>query len=1321
MPSRTPDITRPSGTGGHHQIARLVRRFGIAMGCVVGLTIALTLGALGLKARESQRALDEIRSNEVHKLSALLDFETAFGYRGVIHGVKNYVLRGDEMYLHEAWGSIEAARSAIDEYARAGLLTQRERAELEQLERLVWVNEGFERISGYTLEECLGKTPGEILQSERTNPATVRTMRTAFERGETFRGRILNRSKSGRDYWLDLEIMPELDDDGALTGFIAIESDVTELVEALEDAAALTEQRAWLAAAYERSSDPMAIIDLEGRMRYANPAAYELDAGVGYELRVGGPAILFAPGRSEEHIPGEVLDAVRAGGRFEGHAKLYVEADSSANDRAYRWLDVSASALLDEAGVVNGALVIKRDVTSVVEAEELAELRTEIAEARGRIGETLAGDAPLDERSGDALGVMLEMGRLGVHGSACLFMREESGDGLRLLAGIGSCVCDASAEDADGGISDEACREAMDSGSLIVLAPRDGDRDEGRDEGRYIVPLTDSGSAVGVLVLSTAQSPCRDRARLDALMHIGDLFASAIVRERHRRALEREREQTERLAERLRVATEEAGVGIWEFHPEADELIWDRTMYRLYGRDEREASGYALWAGSVHPDDLERVEHELQEALAGRGSFDTTFRILEASGRLRYLRGTATVMRDDSGGVRRVIGANWDVSESALALERLNESQRITRLGSWWYDLASGEVGWSDELFNLFGLDTEQGPPDYEGAIACYDDESAARLEEAVQRAVEDGTPYTLTLRKRDDSGGVCWGRAEGRTRTDACGNVVALFGTAMDITEQVQYRTSLAALDSANDCIFMFDPETLRFVYANHGATEQVGYSLHELSLISPVDLTPEYDFDSFASVIGPLRDEPGRSTVFQTTHRHRDGSLIPVEISLQLVVSEEGSGRFVAVVRDISEQLANERRLTEAKEQAEAASRSKSEFLANMSHEIRTPMTAILGYSDLLAGDFADDPERSREAVGKIRSNADHLLTVINDVLDVSKIEAGQMSVELIDTDPFTLVNEVVDLVSARAEAKGIEIGIEFVTLIPERIQSDPTRFRQVLLNLLGNAIKFTEEGRIDVRVSCDPDAWSLRIDVEDSGIGMSTEQLERVSRFEAFAQADTSMTRRFGGTGLGLRISHALASLLGGTLEVASTEGEGSTFSVTVGTGDLEGVPMHTESGFRALIERTKQEAGASEASAKGSKPLEGRRILLAEDGPDNQRLISFHLKKAGAEVTVCENGLIAAETIEGCEPDELPDVVLMDMQMPELDGYQATRRLRDGGCTLPIIAITAHAMDGDRQKCLDAGCDDYTTKPIDKKRLIDLCVSYAEGEGSSRRAA
>jgi signal transduction histidine kinase/ActR/RegA family two-component response regulator len=395
----------------------------------------------------------------------------------------------------------------------------------------------------------------------------------------------------------------------------------------------------------------------------------------------------------------------------------------------------------------------------------------------------------------------------------------------------------------------------------------------------------------------------------------------------------------------------------------------------------------------------------------------------------------------------------------------------------------------------------------------------------------------------------------------------------------------------------------------------------------------------------------------------------------------------------------------LVRAKEAAEAANRAKSEFLANMSHEIRTPMTAILGFSETLLTDEVERSPDDRFALETILRNGQHLLSIINDILDLSKIEAGKMQIEAIDCSPAQIAEEVVSLMRVRADAKGLGLSLTYSSRIPAKIKSDPLRIRQILTNLVGNAIKFTEQGqvRLELAIVAGPvGAPRIAFRVIDTGIGISPEQLDRL--FVSFEQADSSMSRRFGGSGLGLTISRRMARMLGGDINVSSEQGHGSCFELWLPVDSLQKLALRDHSP-RGMLESGEPAPAATTGS------LTGLRLLLAEDGPDNQWLLSHLLTKAGAEVSVVENGqLLIASALAAREDGRPFDLIVTDMQMPVLDGYAAATRLRQEGFTCPIIALTAHAMDGDRAKCLAAGCDDYATKPIQKAALIETLRRY-----------
>ncbi|MCA9017500.1 MAG: response regulator, partial [Planctomycetaceae bacterium] len=307
-----------------------------------------------------------------------------------------------------------------------------------------------------------------------------------------------------------------------------------------------------------------------------------------------------------------------------------------------------------------------------------------------------------------------------------------------------------------------------------------------------------------------------------------------------------------------------------------------------------------------------------------------------------------------------------------------------------------------------------------------------------------------------------------------------------------------------------------------------------------------------------------------------------------------------------------------------------------------------------------------------------------------------------------PQKIVEEVLELVQVRAEAKGLKLEASYQFPLPAEIQSDPTRIRQILINLIGNAIKFTEVGtvRLETKLLQIPGAEpQIQFSVIDQGIGMTESQLSNL--FRPFTQADSSTTRKYGGTGLGLTICKRLAEMLGGDISVTSEINKGSRFSAAVRTGNMQGVELLQELQQNSTQELQEQRLGEAEYPAFDESTLQGKQLLLAEDGPDNQKLIAFILKKAGAEVTIAENGEVACQAaMKAMETGQLYDVILMDMQMPVLDGYGATRKLREQGYPGPIISLTANAMEGDREKCIDAGCNDHITKPIDRKKLVAM---------------
>ncbi len=745
----------------------------------------------------------------------------------------------------------------------------------------------------------------------------------------------------------------------------------------------------------------------------------------------------------------------------------------------------------------------------------------------------------------------------------------------------------------------------------------------------------------------------------------------------------------------------------------------------------------------------ERVRRALTE---GPQVFE--WRIRRADGTLRWVE--VSLRAGSVGGAPQVIAALRDITERREAdealratdeqlratLERLELALDVTGARVWEIDLGTERVQVDARSYQALGYTVEEAPQTLEGWRALFHPDDVQRTRASFEAMLRgESEYYAVEHRIRHRDGTWLWVEARGRVATWQDGRPLRVIGTHADITkrkvdeafqrEQAE-RTRLIfnqtfqfmGLLAVDGTIVEVNDAALAF--ANTSADTVVGRSFW---------LTPWWAHSTEAQSWlrqAVARAAAGEFVRGETTNRRSDGELRVIDFSLRPTLDANGAvTMLVAEGHDITAQrhseqvlraqadslraanvqlemqweqlraqqhdlVATNEELERAKNAAEAANRAKSEFLANMSHELRTPLTAIIGYAEELHSGLrgATPPDELQDAVETIHRNGEHLLTILNTILDLSQIEAGAMPCDRGPCDPALVLEEVRDLLHLRAQQKGVALAILQADDVPTCIQSDPQRLRQVLINLVDNALKFSPAGKVEVtlrHVNASGREF-VEFAVRDSGPGLTPEQLARL--FEPFSQVDTSTTRRHGGTGLGLSISRRLCQMLGGDIIVDSQPGAGSVFRATV--------PIEVSATPRA----PQAQLSAPTPAAEPQRVLTGYRLLLVEDGPDNQRLIAAMLRKAGAIVSLAENGALALDAVAAAEQGGEPfDLILLDIQMPVLDGYETAQELRRRRFERPIVALTASSMVGDREKCLAAGCTDYLTKPVRRAALFE----------------
>ena len=744
------------------------------------------------------------------------------------------------------------------------------------------------------------------------------------------------------------------------------------------------------------------------------------------------------------------------------------------------------------------------------------------------------------------------------------------------------------------------------------------------------------------------------------------------------------------------------------FSRDSEIVTWNRAAEKLFGWSAEEALGQS--AAIYVPPERSAESAQIAESLLHGVAIDQleTVRQRKDGSRIDVSLTISPIKFD-----QEVIGVSVtarDVTERKRIEQQREQQSRLLDLSldaiSVW-SVTQGIEYWNEGAEKLYGYSAEEAiGRSMQDLLKTSQSVSLQEIEDQIRREGE----WEGRISHVSKGGGqvAVLSRQQRIARPD--GEVILEVNRDITILEEAEQAVAEAAahlkaiVETAVDGIITIDENG--FVASVNPAVEKMfGYSARELigrnlSMLMAEPYRSEHE--EYLSHYGRTAETKLIGTGREVRGRRKDGSEFPVDLGISETMI--GARRFfTGLMRDATNRKQVEQALIDAKEAADTASYAKSEFLANMSHEIRSPLTGVLGYAEILLSRLKD--ANDLECVRTIKQSGQYLLQIINDILDLAKIEAQGVELDRETIYLPAFLSEVYALMEVNAKEKSLPLFLKYEGFIPQTIESDSKRLRQILINLLSNAIKFTDHGKVELAMRFLRVESQLQFEVSDSGIGMTEEQQRTL--FHPFTQGDSSVTKVYGGTGLGLAITKRLVGALGGVIAVESVSGRGSTFRVTI--------PIQLVSGSSYRSSMVQESRGVAHLFA-GEMPA---RVLICEDQPEIRRLMGWLIEEAGGRATLIDSGEAAVDVVQQAADDF--DVVLLDIQMPRLDGYEVARRIRQLGFRKPVIAVTAAAMPTDREKCLQAGCDDYLPKPIEVDKFLSMIARYTAKLASETQAS